>query len=40
MEPGDKQSRNLVDKIVVDHVLPILHNPDDTCLAATTSDPS
>jgi len=38
MEPGGELSRNFVDKLVVDHVLPILHNPDDTSLRATMSD--
>jgi len=40
MGPGDELSRNSVDKVVVDYVLHILHNPDDMCLRATMSDPS
>jgi len=35
LESGDELSRDLVYKVAVGHVLPILHDPDDTCLRAT-----
>ena len=35
LEPGDELSRDLVNEVVVDHMLPILHDPDDTCLQTT-----
>ena len=35
LESGDKLSCDLVNEVVVGHALPILHDPDDTCLRAT-----
>ena len=36
LESRDELSRDLVDEIVVGHMLPILHNPDNTCLRSTS----
>jgi len=35
LESGDELSRDLVNEVVVGHVLSILHDPDDACLRAT-----
>ena len=40
LESGDELSRDLVNKVVVGHTLPVLHNPDDACLRTIRQVPS
>ena len=40
LESGDELSCDLVNEVVVGHMFPVLHDPNDACLRPTRQEPS